>query len=53
MTKIWRVARFVAVFVLAIHLIEYQAPNFLVEFAGDLFGAVALMFVAIGETLND
>lgn len=38
---------FVVVFILAIALIENQSSNFLVEMAGDLFGAGALVSMGI------
>lgn len=38
---------FVFIWVLAVNLIEYQADSLVVETAGDLFGALALMFIAL------
>jgi hypothetical protein len=53
----WRevkdVAWFVFVFILAIYLIENVGNSFLVEMAGDLFGAFALMFLAAERALRD
>lgn len=53
MEKFWEKIWFVAVFVLAIYLIEYQATNFLAETAGDLFGATALILVGVFGALKD
>lgn len=47
------IAWFVFVFILAVNLIEHQGDTFIVELAGDLFGALALMFVAIERALRD
>ena len=53
MKSTWEIIWFVAIFVLAIYLIEYQATNFLAETAGDLFGATALILVGVFVALKD
>ena len=40
------------IFILAIELIEYQAPTALVEMAGDIFGAFGLMILGAKEILD-
>ena len=44
---------FLFIFILAIELIEYQAPTSLVEMAGDIFGAFGLMFLGAKEILDN
>ena len=45
--KLGNLALFVSIFVLAVNLIEYPVDYWLVESAGDLFGALALMNLAV------
>ena len=47
------VAWFLVVFILAIYLIENQGDTWLVETAGDLFGALGLMYLAAERALRD
>ncbi len=52
--KVGNFVVFCLIFVLAINLIEYHADYWLAEMAGDLFGALALMRIAIWyEWLED
>lgn len=45
--KVGNLAFFVFIFALAVNLIEYQADYWMTEIAGDLFGALALMSLAV------
>ena len=47
------VAWFFCVWVLAIKLIEYQGGDWWLDQAGDLFGAMGLMFLAAERALRD
>ncbi len=51
--KIREVVWFVFVFVLAIKLIEYPIEDWLAETAGDMFGALGLMYIAVSKALED
>ncbi len=51
--KVKDVAIFVFIWGLAVTLIEYQAESWVVETAGDLFGSLALMALAIERALRD
>lgn len=46
------IAWFVLIFVLAVRLIEYEAGDLLVEMAGDVFGSLGLMYIAVSQTLD-
>lgn len=47
------IAWFSFIFILAITLIEYEPEDFWVDFAGDLFGALAISFISVEKALRD
>ncbi len=47
------IAWFIFIFGLAITLIENKGSNWIVEMAGDIFGAMGLMFLAAERALRD
>jgi len=49
----WDIFWWVAIFVMAIYLIENDGDAWITEIAGDLFGAIALMFIAVYNALKD
>jgi len=51
--KIKNILWFIFIYGLAINLIEYDAEGYITELSCDLFGGLALMFLAIDTYLND
>ena len=51
--KIKDVLFFCFIWVLSLELIEYHADVWIVEMAGDLFGALGLMFLATERALRE
>ena len=49
MKKTWRAISFIAVIVFAVSVIEYETPIVVLDMAGDIFGALALVLLGINQ----